>query len=108
MQPTLAARSERRLWPRRKKVLSVFVAHPHVDEETPERAWVLDTSPGGIRLSVREAVEKEAVLLVRPASALVDTPWVGVRVKSCQPNDQKHELGCEFILPRWDSHLLFS
>jgi PilZ domain-containing protein len=109
MEQVVMVETDKRLWPRRKKLLPVFVAHPNEDNEVPQRAWVVDRSPGGIRLLVREAMQEGEFLLVRPASADSEAPWVGVQVKNAQPKDEQQELGCEFVLPSsWDAHLLFS
>src|SRR5262249_45081296 len=109
--PTVQANlpAERRLWPRRNKQIPVFVTRPDDAEDSkPRRAWVLDRSPGGLRLLVRDVVDEGSILLVRPVSASADSAWVGVRVKSARPKDGQQALGCEFVLPTWDTFLLFS
>jgi hypothetical protein len=108
LQPATAPAAERRVWPRRKKLLSIFVAHPQEAGEAPERAWIVDRSQGGMRILAQSPAPEGAVLWVRPTGASEDTPWVAVRVKSCHTDDEHQVMGCEFIIPSWYAYLLFS
>jgi hypothetical protein len=108
MQQTASFLVDRRLWPRQKKLLPVFVSGLADDGDTPHRAWVADRCPGGIGLVVREAVEEGTILKVKPTDASARTPWVRVRVKNSRLNGDQVELGCSFVFPSWDNYLVFA
>jgi hypothetical protein len=69
-----------------------------IDE--PFGGWILDSSPGGVRLAVRDdEIPEGTELQIRSPSASRGMPWVTVRVKHRRRGDGEWELGCEFVRP---------
>jgi hypothetical protein len=65
--------------------------------ESPADGWVLDRSMGGLCLSAGREFAVGVVLGVRPADSPAGTPWVQVRVRSCQPEaGGRWAVGCQF------------
>jgi hypothetical protein len=70
--------------------------------------YVLDRSTGGLRLALETGMAAGTALQVRAKHAPDTTPWVTVLVRSCRPNEEHFELGCEFEkTPPWNVLLLF-
>ena len=70
--------------------------------------YVVDRSTGGLRLALAVGMAAGTALQVRAKHAPDTTPWVTVLVRSCRPNDDHFELGCEFEkTPPWNVLLLF-
>jgi hypothetical protein len=63
----------------------------------PFQGWVIDRSSGGIRLLVDQSVAPGSVLSVRPTKAHPSFPWVQVKIKSCRPERNSWNLGCQFV-----------
>jgi PilZ domain len=106
-EPPANQGQERRTVPRRRKQVKVFIASDG-EEPAPQRGWVVDRSPGGLRLSVSEAVPVGRVLRVRAANALDPVTWLRVEVKSCRRKGYPWELGCQFLgNPPYSQLLLF-
>jgi hypothetical protein len=96
--PPLNRGSERRTAPRRRKQVKVLIESED-GSSVPERGWVVDHSPGGMRLSVSRAVPVNQVLRVGVAKAKAPDPvsWLRVEVKSCRRKGYPWELGCQFL-----------
>jgi hypothetical protein len=105
---TYGSASERRDGFRRKGGrVKVRLAGPGASEE-PCIGWVVDRSPGGLRLRLRARLEKGAVVSIRPVHAPERLPSVQVEVRSCRPGDGGWEVGCRFVRrPSWDVMLHF-
>lgn len=89
--------SERRSAPRRAgNPVSVQITNPNVKSEGFQ-GWVVDRSSSGLRLLVDQAVPLDTVLNVRPAKALPSVAWVPVLVRSCRPERNSFNLGCQFV-----------
>lgn len=98
---------DRRIHPRRKKLLRVQLVNPFSNAE-PFSGWVVDRSLGGMCLSVDHEVEPGTHLRARPTNVPPSFPWVELRVQSVRPKDKVWELGCEFErTPTWEVLLQF-
>lgn len=88
-------------------VVEVVVQSPaFTDGEAP--AYVVDRSTGGLRIALATGLTAGTALQVRAKHAPDTIPWVTVLVRSCRPNDEHFELGCEFEkTPPWNVLLLF-
>jgi hypothetical protein len=90
--------SERRTWPRFRKPFRVLILDPTDSLEEPYYGWIVDRSRGGVCLcSNRSDVAHGDILLVQPASANAELPWVSVKVKNQRRKASRTELGCEFV-----------
>jgi hypothetical protein len=70
--------------------------------------YVLDRSTGGMKLALAAGMAPGGTLQVRAKHAPDSTPWVTVVVRSCRPNGDYYEIGCEFEkTPPWNVLLLF-
>ena len=70
----------------------------------PSAGWVVYRSMNGLCLSVAAAVEKGALLSVRPATAVQTAPWVQVKVEACRADQSGWRLVCRFLKPpAWSS-----
>jgi len=70
--------------------------------------YVVDRSTGGLRLALSTGMAAGTALQVKAKHAPDNTPFVTVLVRSCRPNDDHFELGCEFEkTPPWNVLLLF-
>lgn len=70
--------------------------------------YVIDRSTGGLRLALSTGMAAGTTLQVKAKHAPDNTPFVTVLVRSCRPNDDHFELGCEFEkTPPWNVLLLF-
>ena len=99
--------SNRRNSLRREGTVEVVVQSPaFTGGEAP--AYVVDRSTGGLRLALATGLAAGIALQVRAKHAPDSTPWVTVLVRSCRPNEDHFELGCEFEkTPPWNVLLLF-
>jgi hypothetical protein len=86
---------ERRASPRRKGN-PVSVQIHQGDLEYIVEGWVIDRSPGGLRLLVDESIAPGTLLSVRPAKE-EHLPWVEVEVKNARQERKSWNLGCEFV-----------
>lgn len=85
----------------------VVYARPN-NTNNPSRGLVLDRSVGGLRLGIEEEIAPGTRLLVLPASATTQTPWIEVDVCGCKPVDDSWELHCQFVkTPQWSILLMF-
>lgn len=88
-------RGERRAAPRRGgNPKSVQISN--ADGESLQ-GWVVDRSSGGVRLLVDQALDIDTVLSLRPTNAHPSVGWIQVRVKSCRPERNSFNIGCEFV-----------
>jgi hypothetical protein len=101
----LVGYTERRHSPRRwGNPVEVVVTGPP-DGGAPERAWIMNRSAGGLRLSATQPVEVGRVVRVRASGASDDVPWVAVEIKACAPVTGRWALGCAFAEPPADEVL---
>lgn len=97
--------SERRAYPRQRRLIRVLVIpQDHVVDE-PYGAWLLDSAPGGLRLALNcPTIAEGAVLKVRSQTARPGGTWTTVQVMSCRHHHNQIELGCQIVrrteLPR--------
>lgn len=102
-------RGERRRHSRSNRLVKVRYAL--ADESIPPvDAWVADCSLGGICLQIHNEYAPGTQLLVRPASAPANLPWIGVEVTNCRRGEGATiwELGCQFQhTPSYSTILLF-
>jgi hypothetical protein len=98
---------ERRTAPRRSgNPVSVQVSLSGGGE--PFQGWVVDRSSGGLRLLVDQSVNLGTVLNVRPTKAHPGFAAVQVKVKSCRPERNSFNLGCQFLQKvSWEQMQLF-
>ena len=94
-EPAPSPGKERRATPRRKGNPVSVQIHQGDIEYTIE-GWVVDRSPGGLRLLVDESIAPGTLLNVRPAKD-DHFPWVEVKVKNARPERKSWNLGCEFV-----------
>jgi hypothetical protein len=98
--------ADRRLTPRRKKLLRVAVRNEATGALLS--GWVLDRSLGGMCVSVHEPVEAGVPIAVRRNTAPESVPWVELRVLNVREKENTWELGCEFLrTPTWEVLLQF-
>src|SRR5262249_37717783 len=100
--------NERRTWPRRRKQFRVFLADGRDEAAEPIATWIINLSPGGLRLCLQDEVKEGTVLKIRPAAAPRSLDWIPVEVKNSRPTDTGWELGCQFVrTPSLATLLLF-
>jgi hypothetical protein len=100
-------RRERRAWPRREgNPTDVLITT--AKEAEPEKAFVIDRSRGGLRLSVSRPMAVGTTFHVRACHAPEDLPPIQVLVRHCSQKEQRWHVGCQFMesLP-WSVLLLF-
>jgi hypothetical protein len=98
--------SDRRLSPRRKKLLRIAVRNGSTDATVS--GWVLDRSLGGMCIEAQQPVEAGSLLAVRRQSAPESVPWVDRRVLHVREQENTWELGCEYVrTPNWEVLLQF-
>ncbi|MBY0228986.1 MAG: PilZ domain-containing protein [Gemmataceae bacterium] len=70
--------------------------------------WVLDRSVGGLCVLVERPVAEGSVVRLRPRQGGESIPWTEATVRSCRPEGEQHELGCQFHrTPNWAQMLQF-
>jgi hypothetical protein len=92
-----SSQTERRAWPRRRNRFRVFLADSDESQNKPHDAWIVDRSPGGLRLATAQEIEPGTLLRVRPIAAPANMDWVNVRVCNCRLQESGWELGCKFV-----------
>jgi hypothetical protein len=99
---------ERRRAPRRGgRPVEVLISDERATAP-PARGLVTDRSVDGLGLAVAQAVAPGTVLSLRPVQAPPGVAWVQVEVKSCRPEEETWELGCQFVTaPSYGVLLLF-
>jgi PilZ domain-containing protein len=98
--------ADRRLAPRRKKLMRIAVRNESTNELV--NGWVIDRSLGGMCISVQNPIEAGAHLAVRRGTAPESMPWVELRVLNVREQESTWELGCEFLrTPAWEVLLQF-
>jgi hypothetical protein len=97
MAPTHA---DRRVWPRNRRLVRVLVLPDEALIDEPYAAWLVDSSPGGLRLSMPNGdIVEGDVLNVKVATAGPDTRWTRVHVRHRQRAHDQWELGCQRVGP---------
>ena len=78
------------------------------DGRSPQRAYVVNRTSGGLRLAVKQTVPLGTILKLRACNAPANTPWADVLVVCCEVADGHIEVGCQFQgrIP-WSVLLLF-
>ena len=98
---------QRKSFRREGNPTEVYLAFPD-KKKSPNRAWVLDRSMGGIGLQVSDEYKADTPMAVLPVNAPEMTPWVDIVVRTCRSNDDGYELGCQFVkTPNWSVLLMF-
>jgi hypothetical protein len=93
--------SERRAWPRRRRLLRVLVLPDEAVIDEPYPAWLVDSSPGGLRLAMQDSdIVAGNVLHVKAATAGPDTRWTRVHVRYRRVTNDQVELGCQRLASR--------
>lgn len=89
---------DRRSYPRQRRLIRVLVIpQDHVVDE-PYGAWLVDSSPGGLRLAIgSEAIPEGAILKVRPLNAAPGGVWTTVCVRNRSQAQNQFELGCQIV-----------
>lgn len=105
--PALAAPvSERRAYSRRSENLRVLVSDPEDALNEPYPAWVVDRSPGGVRIAFDSSrVDLSLELQIQAATSAFP---VDIRVRNRRRRDGRVELGCEFLEPHGERALLLN
>lgn len=99
---------ERRLSPRRRKLLRVLLIHAGSSSKVPFPGWVVDRSLGGMCLSVDHPIDAGEILIVRRPNAPDKTPWVELCVQSLRTKEDTWEIGCSFVrTPTWEILIQF-
>jgi hypothetical protein len=65
--------------------------------DEPYPAWLLDISPGGMRLALRHAVVLEGCILHVKAADAGTATWTRVQVRNCRRTAIQWELGCQKV-----------
>lgn len=87
---------EKRLSPRRSgNPTDVHLALPG-RKETPQRAWVVDRSLGGLCLNVTEELAEGTQISILPIHAPEMTHWIDLEVRDCRKTEDGWEAGCSF------------
>jgi hypothetical protein len=60
---------------------------------------ILNSSPDGLGLSLKQKLSVDTVVQVRVATAPAETPWVQVKVKHCSPMASRWRVGCQYVEP---------
>jgi hypothetical protein len=102
----VAANDRRGIMRRDGKQTSVLVAGQ--DVHSPQQAYVLNRTSGGLRLAVEQDFPVGTILWLRACNAPATTPSAKVSVRWCEEVDGYFEVGCQFQgeLP-WSVLLLF-
>jgi hypothetical protein len=105
--PTLCAPvKERRAWTRTAEKVRVLVNDPEDALDEPYPAWVVDHSPGGVRLAFESStLQVGNELSLQPTCAVFP---VEVRVRNRRRRDGRVELGCEFVQPNGERALMMA
>jgi len=93
--------TERRVWPRSRRLLRVLVLPDEALVDEPYPAWLVDSSPGGLRIAVPSSsdIAEGAILQVKAANAGPNTRWTRVHVRYRRRNNDQLELGCQRVAP---------
>ena len=99
--------TDRRAHARSRKLVRVLVADPADALDHLYAGWIVDRSRGGVCLSFPSAnVEEGNILMVQPASASGELPWVRVQVVNRRQKASRVELGCQFVQRAGWEHIL--
>lgn len=102
-----SATEQRKALRRGGNPIEVLIA-PAQSKKTPIRGWVIDRSVGGLCLMLAQELQVGARLTVLPANAPPLTPWVEIEVRSCRPDPEGFQAGCQFVKsPPWGVLLQF-
>lgn len=98
--PTPIPRScaDRRAWPRRRRLLRVLLLPEGAVVDDPLEAWLVDSSPGGMRLAIPHGSFVDGTILqVKMASAGPATAWTRIRVLNRRRKKTGWEMGCQRV-----------
>jgi hypothetical protein len=66
--------------------------------DEPFHAWLLNSSPGGLRLALRvDCLTEGSILHVKAADAGTAAAWTRVRVRNRLRTEKQWELGCQRV-----------
>jgi hypothetical protein len=92
--------TERRAFPRSRRLLRVLVLPTDAVVDEPFSGWLVDSSPGGLRLVVPSSdIPEGAILHVKAATAGANTRWTRVHVRHRRRHNDQWELGCQRVAP---------
>lgn len=95
MRTVSAPIAERRAHTRSSENLRVLVSDPEDALNEPYPAWVVDRSPGGVRISFDSShLDVGSELSIQASSSAFP---VEVRVRNRRRREGRVELGCEFV-----------
>jgi hypothetical protein len=87
-----------RLWPRRRRLVRVLILPEGSFDDEPREAWLIDSSPGGLRLTlVDNTVSEDSILYVKAATADAAAAWTRVQVRNRRGKNGRWELGCQCV-----------
>jgi len=94
--PKAPVSPERRSWPRSHRLLRVLVLPDEALIGEPYPAWLVDSSPGGLRLAMQNSdIVEGNVLYLKAVTAGPDTRWTRVHVRHRRRKNDQWELGCQ-------------
>jgi hypothetical protein len=97
--PVVPAIPERRQSPRRWGDPVQVLITDYYHAEHPLKGWTVNRSPGGLGLSVPEAILVGSVIKIRATLAPEAIPWIDLEVKNCNPVAGRWELNCMYVGP---------
>jgi hypothetical protein len=65
-------------------------------DEEPFLCWVTDRGRGGLGIVVTRLVPIGTAIMVRPADAPANVPWVRLEVRSCRRKGPRWHIGCQY------------
>lgn len=97
--PALRPFTEQRRTPRHLVTpVIVRITDPLIKAD-PIEGLVLNCSPDGLGLSLKQQLTVGKIMQVRVATAPPTTPWVEVEVKQCTPLASRWRVGFQFVQP---------
>jgi hypothetical protein len=91
---------ERRAWQRNRRLVRVLVLPNEALIDEPYAAWLVDSSPGGLRLAMPNGdIAEGDVLNVKAVTAGPDTRWTRVHVRHRRRANDQWEFGCQRVAP---------
>lgn len=91
---------ERRAWPRTPRKIRVLVLPDDCALDEPYAGWIIDSSPGGVRLAIEHLAlgVGTTICLRHPSPARAS--WMTARIKHRQRHGDLWVFGCEFVRVR--------
>jgi hypothetical protein len=88
-----------RIWPRRQRLVRVLILPEGSFDDEPREAWLIDSSPGGLRLTLLldNTIVEGSTLHVKAATAEAAAAWTRVQVRNRRCKNGRAELGCQCV-----------